>query len=276
VVRGNTSRLGAGGGIAVYYGTLDMQRCTVIANTAQTDGGGVQLKRSYTPAVGGIENSTISGNFSKQGFGGGVNLFNDGLSPVNFSNVTIYGNSAPWGFGGGGGIYSRFGDSRNAPLGNGVLTLQSCTIAGNVAYKGGGVISSAFGNFAVMREAIVANNVATTGADPHPDPDIEGTFDASYNLIMVVGDATVLGPPDSNITDTDPLLGALTGNGGPTATLLPALGSPAIDAGDPDFSAPPSADQRGLPRVAGVHVDLGAVERQTPEDVIFRDSFELP
>lgn len=276
VVQGNTSRLGAGGGIAVYYGTLDMQRCTVIFNTAQTDGGGVQLKRSYTSAGGGIESSTIAGNLSKQGFGGGVNLFNDGQTPVNFGNVTIYGNSAPWGFGGGGGIYSRFGDSRNAPLGFGALTLQSCTIAGNVAYKGGGLVSNAFGNFVVLRDDLVANNVATTGADPHPDPDVEGTFDASYNLIMVAGDATLLGPPGSNITDTDPLLGLLAANGGPTATLLPAPGSPAIDAGDPDFVPPPSADQRGLPRVAGAHVDLGAVERQTPEDVIFRDSFELP
>ena len=272
VIRGNTSRLAAGGGIAVYYGTLDMQRCTVIANTAHTDGGGVQLKRSYTPAGGGIENSTISGNRSQLGLGGGVNLFNDSQAPVNFGNVTIYGNSA----GDGGGIYSRFGDSRNAPLGVGVLTLQSCTIAGNVAYNGGGLVSSAFGNFVVMRNDIVATNVATTGADPHPDPDMEGTFDASYNLIMTVGDATVLGPPDSNITDTDPQLGPLTVNGGTTATLLPSPGSAAIDTGDPDFSAPPSADQRGLPRVAGVHVDLGAVERQTPEDVIFRDAFELP
>lgn len=276
-VSGNTSRSGAGGGIHVYLGTLDMQRTTVSANTAQADGGGLQLERSYSPLGGAaIQDSTISGNRTTLGFGGGVNINNDSLAQVKFSNVTIYGNYALWGSGGGGGIHSRIGDSRYAPLGNGVLTLESCTIVGNQAYKGGGIVSGAFGNFVVMHNGIVANNVALTSADPFPDPDVEGTFDAAYDLITVVGDATVFAPPGSNITNTDPQLGPLTGNGGPTATLLPALGSPAIDAGDPHFTAPPIADQRGLPRVAGAHVDIGAVERQTPEDAIFRNSFEPP
>ncbi len=45
--------------------------------------------------------------------------------------------------------------------------------------------------------------------------------------------------------------------GGPTRTMPPLPGSPAIDAGG---STTESTDQRGLPRVAGAAVDIGAVE----------------
>jgi hypothetical protein len=63
-------------------------------------------------------------------------------------------------------------------------------------------------------------------------------------------------------------------NGGPTPTLLPLPISPVIDAGDPAFAPPPTEDQRGLPRVINVTIDIGAVERQVREDEIFRDNFE--
>jgi hypothetical protein len=41
--------------------------------------------------------------------------------------------------------------------------------------------------------------------------------------------------------------------------------SPAIDAGDDTVTGPPdnlTTDQRGLPRKAGLHVDIGAFEVQ--------------
>ncbi len=68
------------------------------------------------------------------------------------------------------------------------------------------------------------------------------------------------------ITGVDPLLGTLANNGGPTQTLGLLAGSPAVNAGDntvvanPPFSGPPYTDQRGLPRIVGGLVDLGAVE----------------
>jgi hypothetical protein len=56
---------------------------------------------------------------------------------------------------------------------------------------------------------------------------------------------------------------------------LPLPGSPAIDAGDPDFIGPPEFDQNGLPRVVNGRIDIGAVEIQPPPpDEIFRDGFE--
>lgn len=61
--------------------------------------------------------------------------------------------------------------------------------------------------------------------------------------------------------DIDPLLGPLQDNGGPTFTHALLPGSPAIDAGL-DSGAPLTTDQRGQPRIAGAHVDIGAFEVQ--------------
>lgn len=63
---------------------------------------------------------------------------------------------------------------------------------------------------------------------------------------------------------TDPQLGALANNGGPTQTRLPLAGSPAIDAGDPALGGSPSTDQRGagFARIVNGQVDIGAVEVQ--------------
>jgi len=65
----------------------------------------------------------------------------------------------------------------------------------------------------------------------------------------------------------NPLLGPLTNNGGPTLTMALLPGSPAIDAGDDGLLSAPynlTTDQRGLPRKAGAHVDIGALEFQVP------------
>ena len=45
--------------------------------------------------------------------------------------------------------------------------------------------------------------------------------------------------------NTDPMLGPLQDNGGPTFTHELLAGSPDIDAGDPSFTPPPDYDQRG-------------------------------
>ena len=61
---------------------------------------------------------------------------------------------------------------------------------------------------------------------------------------------------------TDPKLGPLQNNGGPTFTRLLLPGSPALDMGDPAVSGQPSFDQRGsgFPRVIGGRIDIGAIE----------------
>ena len=84
-----------------------------------------------------------------------------------------------------------------------------------------------------------------------------GAPDTNGNLIG--------GPVNGKI---DPLFGPLIDNGGPTWTHAIGIGSPAIDAGDPNAVAGiggvPEFDQRGAPstRVAGGRIDMGAFELQ--------------
>ena len=77
-------------------------------------------------------------------------------------------------------------------------------------------------------------------------------------MIEAPGTATI-NSIAGNIIGTDPQLGALANNGGPTQTHLPAATSPVINAGDPAFVPPPATDQRGFARVIGGRVDMGAV-----------------
>ena len=77
----------------------------------------------------------------------------------------------------------------------------------------------------------------------------------------------------SNITGTDPDLGPLQDNGGPTETLLPNLTSPVIDAGVANGL---TTDQRGLPRTfdpvsvpnknGSDGTDIGSTELQAGEN----------
>ena len=83
-----------------------------------------------------------------------------------------------------------------------------------------------------------------------------------YSLSNDSGNGHLNGPGDQ--INTDPLLGPLQDNGGPTFTHALLPGSPAIDTGDPNFTPPPDFDQRGpgFPRVVNGRIDIGAFEVQ--------------
>lgn len=88
-----------------------------------------------------------------------------------------------------------------------------------------------------------------------------------------------LGTDGGGNIDADPLLGALANNGGYTQTMLPAAGSPAIDAGlaTTCTAAPVSGlDQHGGTRPHGPQCDIGAVEVGAVSNSggIFADGFE--
>jgi hypothetical protein len=81
---------------------------------------------------------------------------------------------------------------------------------------------------------------------------------------------TIAGPGDISFPDAscgglvaDPRLGSLAGNGGPTKTLMPGPGSPAIDL-IPFGPGCTGSDQRGTPRPQGPGCDSGAVEVADP------------
>ncbi|MGK2947617.1 MAG: choice-of-anchor Q domain-containing protein, partial [Acidimicrobiales bacterium] len=60
----------------------------------------------------------------------------------------------------------------------------------------------------------------------------------------------------------------LADNGGLTETHALAATSPALDGGDPGFTPPPATDQRGLARVQGEAIDIGAYETQPTEEPV--------
>jgi hypothetical protein len=109
----------------------------------------------------------------------------------------------------------------------------------------------------------IRNTILNAGASGENIFNNGGTVTShGYNISSDDGGGLLTGPDDQ--INTDPLLGPLQDNGGPTFTHLPMPGSPAIDAGDPNFTPPPSHDQRGpcFYRVFGRRVDIGSVETQ--------------
>jgi hypothetical protein len=92
---------------------------------------------------------------------------------------------------------------------------------------------------------------------------ISGTITSNgYNLTNDNGGGFLTATGDQ--INTEPMLGPLQNNGGPTFTHELLTGSPAIDAGDPSFAPPPENDQRGplYQRVFNGRLDIGSLEVQ--------------
>src|SRR5262249_10866858 len=75
--------------------------------------------------------------------------------------------------------------------------------------------------------------------------------------------------PTDHPSGGSPALGVLADNGGPTMTLLPATGSPLIDAipglsCQADGATGITTDQRGIARPQSEKCDIGAVEVAAP------------
>ena len=154
------------------------------------------------------------------------------------SNCTISGNMTTVGHSRGGGISGGF-------------TITNSTFSDNVSINGGSIC--------VNGPIQLGNTIINSGAIFL----LDGTITSyGYNLSSDNGGGFLTGPGDQ--INTDPLLGPLQDNGGPTFThaLLPS--SPAINAGDPNFTPPPVNDQRGAPfvRVFDRRIDIGSFEVQ--------------
>ncbi|HEY3228182.1 MAG TPA: choice-of-anchor Q domain-containing protein, partial [Roseiflexaceae bacterium] len=68
-----------------------------------------------------------------------------------------------------------------------------------------------------------------------------------------------------DLQNTNPLLGPLAANGGPTPTHALLPGSPAFEAGT--NTGCPATDQRGILRPQGIFCDIGAFERVVVQTV---------
>jgi CSLREA domain-containing protein len=249
-----------------------------VANGRATNGGGILNNSSNTLVV---NNSTISGNIAYvtvglTGIGGGIHnsgaltvsnstisdnnasnaggIWNNPSSTLTVSNSTVSGNKANFV----GGIYNS----------QGTLTVSNSTISNNTGFLDGVGIYGTTRSTTTLKNTIVANNLV--GADNLPSgEDCSGIMtDGGYNLDS--GTSCGFSATNNSLSSTDPMLGPLADNGGPTKTHALLEGSPAIDKGN-RFGA--TTDQRGLPRPsnfvgivnAADGSDIGAFELQAPD-----------
>lgn len=221
IISGNTAR-GSGGGITNQGGTVTVTVTTISGNQTGNAGAGVfTTNGTFT-----LTESTLSGNVANN-FGGGI-YNRDALI---LTNSTVSGNITR--ALSGGGIYS-----------SGKVTIINSTISDNSATEYGGGI---FGT-AELINTIIANN--PSGGD------CSGKITSLGHNLDSDGTCNLTEPTD--LPNTNPLLGPLRQNGGPTFTQALTSGSPAIDSGK-DKDAPTS-DQRGVPRPRGSSSDIGAYE----------------
>jgi hypothetical protein len=290
-----------GGGIHNDQSVLTVNNCNIVGNFAPGWGGGIFNDSWVTSATLRVTNSTLSGNSAGSiGSGTGGGIYSEGLhgnATMEIVNSAVSGNSAHVG----GGIYNSHSAS----------TVSNCTLSGNSAsYGGGGIFhvgingsatlsvtnSTLSGNSAPLGAGIYSYGHSSTTLDVlNSTFSVNGIinvfatlrvgstiFDASwidnesgttnslgYNLSSDDGGGFLTATGDQ--INTTPLLGPLQDNGGLTFTHALLTGSPAIDAGDPNFdpnafNPPMLYDQRGsdYDRVAHGRIDIGAFEIVIP------------
>jgi CSLREA domain-containing protein len=227
-VTGNAATSGGGISNAGVGAVVDIYSTSIIANKASVSGGGIFNNGSLT-----VSGSTINQNQARSG--GGIDHFGGNLS---LTNDTLSGNAAS---DNGGGLYNRS-----------AAILTNVTLSDNTA-NGPGTGGNIFNDTAqiALRNTIVANSEAD-GNCFNSDGFVTST---GHNLDS--GNTCGFGSP-GDLTVTDPLLGPLHGNGGPTLTRALLPGSPAID--HADRLPCPAVDQRGVSRPQGSGCDIGAYE----------------
>jgi hypothetical protein len=241
-----------GGGIHNDSSVLTVSNSTISGNSASSSGGGI-VNGGFRPTLT-ITNSTVSGNSASSSGGGIVNANTGGIlnsATLTITNSTVSGNSASFG----GGIYNSASDFQG---GSTLLIVSNSTLSGNSADSGGGIYNYYGGLYS-------SDSILNAGASGENIYNYYGPVTSlGYNLSSDDGGGYLTGPGDQ--INTDPMLGPLEDNGGPTFThaLLPR--SPAIDAGNPNFTPPPLYDQRGsgFDRVVNGRIDIGSFEVQGP------------
>jgi hypothetical protein len=221
-------------------------------------GGGGGFGNAGNGGFGGGNQGGAAGGGGGAGMGGAI--FNY-LGTVTIEDSTLTANTATGGAGGsgagsgqglGGGIFNY----------NGTLQTLNDTISLNVSAQGGRGIYN-IGD-ATTSTADVFNTIigqSDTSVTDYVDNTINGGTATSSGDGDIIGSNVAFA--GTIVTTSDPQLGPLASNGGPTQTMLPGASSPAIDAGNDSDLGSLSIDQIGNARISGQHVDIGAVEVQT-------------
>jgi hypothetical protein len=240
-----------GGGI-YNEGTLTLCDCYLLGNAATVGGGAIYNKYYATMTVRGC---CFKANHSD--YGGAI--YSDvGASTFCINSTFTANSSGHWG-----GAIANY---------NGLVSLDSCTVAGNTAPAGGGgggLFTDVDSGPSSVRNTILAANNAGAGPDSYGPVDSGG-----YNLVSRTDGWTqgfyAMGDRVGSLaTPLDAKLGPLQFNS-PTPTMALLAGSPAVDAGK-SFGL--ATDQRGGRRPVdepgtanasgGDGSDIGAYERNS-------------
>jgi predicted outer membrane repeat protein len=245
-----------GGGIFAYYGG-QITNSTISGNTVAVSGnhaGGGGFYNDDTNTV--VTGTTISGNSvtgSGSGSGGG-GIFN--FDDATFTNDTITGNSSSID---GGGFEEYF---------NYHVLLTNVTMYQNKATGNGGNLFNDNNTtpYVTFANSIIAGGTAATG----PDIDNTGRVNSNgYNLIGAGVDGGGTFTPSAgdqigtNLAPINPVLLALSNNGGPTFTNADTASSPGVGkipvVGGSCNNTGVITDQRGFTRGTSF-CDMGAYE----------------
>lgn len=293
---GHAGGLVFGAGMLTTGGSLSLEGSAIEGNSGEArggqgpssveqkggriEGGGLLVVGNSTPAS--IRTTTIAGNagVASPGPGGsGGKVAGAGAeivpsAPLSFAEVTVTGNQARASAGNalGGGLFLISGGPGKS------ISVTSSTVAANLVE---GIDETGGGNVFAETPVTFADTIVSGGAGPSGSQNCEivGTpgeaTSAGFNLDSL-DQCRFHGPGD--IVNRDPLLGPLQANGGPTATMAPAINSPAVDQG---AALGLSTDQRGLPRpidfpsipnssaTGADGTDIGAVELQPSTAISF-------
>jgi len=219
VVRENIAAFGGG----ISGDDISVLDSAIVGNSttsSEARGGGIYAGSSFQ-----LIRSTISGNSAPLGAG----IYAQGQ--VEVTNSTISGNTAA-------------GDGSTTGVGGGLYydnssvqgTLTNVTIANNSAPRGSGIYKGS-GTLEV-KNTIVATNTGSAECFR------AGSITSLGNNIDGGTGCGFTGPGDRQ--NTNPNIGPLADNGGPTRTHALQNGSPAIDGGT--NTGCPSVDQRGIQR----------------------------
>ena len=235
---------------------LEILDSEIVSNISGGKGGGVYTKNSGDQGSTLVYRSTFEHNDSGAS-GGAIYLAGDSNSGrIDMVNSTVTGNTAA---SGGSGI------GMGQPNVN--LYVYFSTVADNAtdAAEGAGIHGDNTGQFLFAAGSILSGNTANGAAMNcrHTSGGTAWIASDGYNLES----ANTCGfTAAGDLTDTDPALGALAENGGPTRTRAIGASSPAFNrvvrSGSDVCSKAAGVDQRGAARPAATDglCDVGAFE----------------
>lgn len=238
---------------ACYEPTLTLNQ-TVLTGGSQ---GGLHMNSAAAL----VNNSTVTQNTG----GGGIS---NACGSLTLLNSTVSYNSSDSAFGGGGIFFWGFSCAPDRPVAD--ISFSTIFENSNPFWGRGNAIGTAYSPSGSVR---LKNSILASPSHPS-----EAVCNSQNNILVshghnILGDASdifgsrcyaALTAPGDMI-NTNPLLGPLASNGGPTPTDLPLASSPATDRGPianctDVFGVLVTTDQRGVPRPQGSACDAGSVE----------------